>query len=88
MQATEALSLNDPFMRAIFEKDMDAQKNSAAFLLVFPAGLAAHMEAGVSYGFGRPCYAVGKHEKTETLYLIFEQIFPDIPSLQTWLKKS
>ena len=85
MQATEALAVDDPFMQAIFEKDMDAQKNSAAFLLVFPAGLAAHMEAGVSYGLGQPCYAVGQPEKTETLYGVFEEVFPDLTALTSWL---
>lgn len=88
MQATEALAIDDPFMRTIFEKDMTAQKESAAFLLVFPAGLAAHMEAGVSYGLSRPCYAIGKPEKTETLYAVFDEIFPDIDALKAWLETS
>ncbi len=85
MRAAEALPVDDPLIREIFEKDMAAQKQSAAFLLVFPAGLAAHMEAGVSYGLGRKCYAVGTPEKTETLYGIFDQIFPNNEALNTWL---
>lgn len=86
MRATEALTLDDPFMRSVFETDIAAQRNSTALLLVFPAGLAAHMEAGVSYGLGRPCYAVGKPEKTETLYAVFDEIFPDIDALRAWLE--
>lgn len=86
MQATEVMAPDDPFIRSVFETDMDAQKHSAVLLLVFPAGLAAHMEAGVSYGLGRPCYAVGKPEKTETLYAVFDEIFPDIDALRAWLE--
>jgi|GEM_PF-263979 hypothetical protein len=86
MQATESLPINDPFMKQIFTKDIEAQKDSAALLLVFPAGLAAHMEAGISYGLGRPCYAIYQPEKTETLYNIFEEVFPDLSSLEGWLK--
>lgn len=85
MRATERLPLDDPFMRRIFETDMAAQKDSAAFLLVFPAGLAAHMEAGVAFGLGQPCYAVGKPEKTETLYGMFDRMFADLPDLVQWL---
>jgi hypothetical protein len=46
------------------------------------------MEAGASYGMGKKCYAVGVPEKTETLYSIFDEIFPDIDSLKNWIRST
>jgi len=86
MQKLESLSKDDEFIRQIFENDMQAQRDSDSFLLVLPAGISGHVEAGASYGMGKPCYAVGIPEKTETLYSIFHEIFPDIEALEDWLK--
>jgi hypothetical protein len=87
MTKTEALRQDDPLMREIFEVDMAAEREADAFLLVLPAGIASHIESGVAYGLGKKCYAVGEFEKTESLYSIFDQVFPDISSLQEWLGK-
>ena len=86
MKQSEALALNDPLVRKIFEADVAAEKAADNFLLVFPAGKAAHIEAGIAYGLGKKCYAIGVPEQTETLYCLFEQIFPDIAALQAWLQ--
>lgn len=86
MQKLESLPKDDEFMTHIFDTDMQAQKNSNNFLLVLPAGISGHIEAGVAYGMGKKCYAVGTPEKTETLYNIFDEIFPDVAALQNWLK--
>jgi hypothetical protein len=88
MQQLESLPKDDEFIREIFEKDMQAQRDSEQFLLVLPAGISGNVEAGVSYGMGKKCYAVGVPEKTETLYNIFEEIFPDLDGLDSWLKSS
>jgi hypothetical protein len=37
-----------------------------------PAGLAAHMEAGVSYGSGKKMILIGEVENPETLYSMFD----------------
>lgn len=87
MQKLESLSLGHPLIRRIFETDIEAQKASDVFLLVFPAGLAAHMEIGVSYGLGKPCYAIGQPDKTETLYRMFDRIFSDIDEFTAWLNQ-
>lgn len=79
---------DNPLIRKIFETDITAERQAENFLLVLPAGIAGHIEAGVAYGMGKKCYAVGPVEKTETLYCVFEQIFPDIDALQAWLAKS
>ncbi|MEO6761628.1 MAG: hypothetical protein ABI220_04615 [Candidatus Saccharimonadales bacterium] len=78
--ATENLSdwQFNPTFRKIFEADMQAGRNADAFILVFPAGLSAHMELGVAYGMGKPCFGIGKIEKTEPLYFMFNEIYPII----------
>jgi hypothetical protein len=85
MQKLESLPQGDPFVRKVFDIDITAERNSRNFLLVLPAGISGHVEAGAAYGMGKKCYAIGKLEKTETLYNIFEEIFPDTNALKEWL---
>jgi hypothetical protein len=85
MQASEAMAQDDPMIRKIFEADIRGERDADNFLLVFPAGIAAHIEAGIAYGMGKKCYAIGQPEKTETLYCIFDRIFPDTNALRDWL---
>jgi hypothetical protein len=77
MQQLESLEQSDPFIRKVFDIDMNAERAARAFVLVLPAGISGHVEAGVAYGLGKPCYAIGQTEKTETLYCIFDEIFSD-----------
>jgi hypothetical protein len=88
MQESEVLAQDDKLIKKIFETDMNAELHSQNFLLVFPAGISSHIEAGVAYGAGKKCYAVGIPEKTEPLYTVFETIFPDVQSLKAWLNNS
>jgi hypothetical protein len=67
----------NPTFRKIFDNDMKALRASRNMVVVFPAGTSSNIEAGVAYGMGKPCYAIGKAEKAETLYLLFDRIFPD-----------
>jgi hypothetical protein len=85
MKQSEALPQDDPLIRKIFDKDIAAERAADNFLLVLPAGIAGHIEAGAAFGMGKKCYAVGQLEKTETLYCIFDEIFPDIAALEAWL---
>lgn len=87
MQKLESLPQEDPLVQKIFMTDLTAERNSDNFLLVLPAGISGHVEAGAAYGMGKKCYAVGALEKTETLYGIFEKIFPDNKALHNWLKE-
>lgn len=86
MRKLESLDMSDDFLDKIFATDMAAERNSDNFLLVLPAGISGHVEAGAAYGLGKKCYAVGTPEKTETLYKIFDTIFPDNAALEQWLK--
>ena len=87
MANMENLPQNDPFVRKIFEIDIEAERNSENFLLVLPAGIAGHIEAGAAYGMGKKCYAIGELEKTETLYCVFDKIFSTLDELSVWLNK-
>jgi hypothetical protein len=88
MRKLESLPKDDAFIRQIFENDMQAQRDSENFLLVLPAGISGHIEAGASYGMGKKCYAVGVPEKTETLYQIFDHIFDNAIQLREWMRAS
>jgi len=56
-------------------------------LVVLPAGKSAHIEAGIAYGLGKKCYAIGEYDATDSLYNIFEEIFENVSELETFLKK-
>jgi len=71
----------NPTFRQIYENDMQALKDANQLVLVFPAGLSAHMELGVAFGMGKKCHGVGKPEKNETLYLMLDKILPDIETM-------
>jgi hypothetical protein len=86
MQKLESLPSDDRFIKQVFDNDMQAERDSDNFLLVLPAGISGHIEAGAAYGMGKKCFAVGVPEKTETLYSIFDEIFPDLTSLEYRLK--
>jgi nucleoside 2-deoxyribosyltransferase len=64
---------NDPLHKHHYETDMDGLKNADAIVMLLPAGLAAHMEAGVAYGLGKKLILIGEPEKAETLYLMFNE---------------
>lgn len=85
MKKSEEMSQDDPLIRKIFDVDITAERDSDNFLLVLPAGIAGHIEAGAAYGMDKKCYAIGQPDKTETLYCIFDKIFPSIEALQKWL---
>jgi hypothetical protein len=55
------------------------------FVMVMPAGNAAHSEARVAFGLGKPCYAVGPVAKTETLYRFFDRMFASSDNSASWL---
>ncbi len=80
MTASEHLAdwqTNSTF-REIFENDMNGLKDSESLVLVFPAGFSTHMELGAAYGMGKKCYGIGVPDKAETLYLMFDKIFPSV----------
>ena len=87
MEIFESLDLKSDIVLNMFNEDMEAEKNSNNFLLVLPAGKSGHIEAGVAYGLGKKCYAIGEYEATDTLYNIFENIFNNEEELEDFLKE-
>ena len=86
MKIFEGLGLKSEPVLKIFNEDLEAQKASKNFLLVLPAGKAGHIEAGISYGMGKKCYAIGEFDATDSLYNIFETIFENEHQLEEFLK--
>ena len=86
-QEFEKLGLKSKVVLDIFNEDMEAEKKSKNLLLVLPAGKSGHIEAGVAYGLGKKCYAMGKYDVTDSLYNIFEQIFLNEEELKEFLKR-
>lgn len=82
----ESYGLKSEKVIEIFNKDMEAEKNSDNFLMVLPAGKSGHIEAGVAYGLEKKCYAIGEFDATDSLYNIFEEIFKDEKELKEYLK--
>ena len=87
MKIFENLDLKSDIVLKIFNEDLDAQKSSKNFLLVLPAGKSGHIEAGISYGMGKKCYAIGEFDATDSLYNIFENIFENKQQLEEFLKE-
>lgn len=86
MAAFESLDLKSDVVLNIFKEDLENEKASKNFLLVLPAGKSGHIEAGIAYGMGKQCYAIGEYDATDSLYNIFENIFNDENELAEFLK--
>ncbi|MBP3801819.1 MAG: hypothetical protein J6I85_07365 [Clostridia bacterium] len=82
----EKLELKSDVVLNLFNQDLEGERNSKNLLLVLPAGKAAHIEAGIAYGLGKKCYAIGEYEGTDTLYNIFEKIFDNEKELDDFLR--
>ena len=87
MAVFESLDLKSDIVLNIFNEDLDNEKNAKNFLLVLPAGKSGHIEAGIAYGMGKKCYAIGEYDATDSLYNIFENIFLNEDELTKFLKE-
>lgn len=67
---------NDPYVKEVFDADMNGQKNSDIFVMLLPAGKSCHIEAGAAYGMGKKCILIGEQKEAESLYLIFKEHYP------------
>ncbi|HEY5221018.1 MAG TPA: hypothetical protein VIJ29_02640 [Candidatus Paceibacterota bacterium] len=64
---------NDPVHKHHFETDLKGLLDAEVVVLLLPAGNSAHMEAGIAYGLHKKTILIGKPEKPETLYYIFDE---------------
>lgn len=80
MEAFEATQdfHNSEHFKKLFHQDLEALRNAHTAILLHPCGLAAHMEAGIAFGLGKPLIMIGKPPKPETLYLMFQERYPSI----------
>lgn len=85
MKKFESLGLKSDIVLNIFNQDLENEKASKKFLLVLPAGKSGHIEAGIAYGMGKKCYAIGEFDATDSLYNIFDSIFKDEAELEEFL---
>ena len=85
MKEFESLDLKSETVLKIFHEDLDNEKACKNFLLVLPAGKSGHIEAGIAYGMGKKCYAIGEFDATDSLYNIFETIFNNEEELEDFL---
>lgn len=88
MNAFERLDWkNDAYVKTVFEEDMQGERGSDAFVLLLPAGLSCHIEAGVAYGLGKKCVLIGTPTDTESLYQIFSEHYETIDQFLSSLPK-
>jgi len=80
----ECRDLESSGIRTIFNDDLEGLKSADSLILVLPAGTSSHIEAGIAYGLGKRCYAIGTYEKTDSLYLIFDKIFSSIDEMKAY----
>lgn len=84
--AIDGRDLSDPSVVHVFEQDLAAQRSAQNFVLVLPAGASGHIEAGIAFGSGKPCYAVGPVNGTDSLYRIFDRLFANVEEFEGWLQ--
>jgi len=70
--------LNDSVHRYHYKRDLDGLKNANTVILLLPAGTSTHIEAGIAFGLGKKLILIGKPEKPETLYFIFDEYYNTI----------
>ncbi len=66
---------NDPYVKEVFQNDMDGEKASDVFVILLPVGKSCHIEAGVAYGMGKKCVLIGEQKEAESLYLVFNEMY-------------
>lgn len=69
---------DDKYYKEIFKADLLGLKNAKIVIVLLPAGNSVHIEAGIAYGLGKPLILIGKPEKPESLYLIFEERYDTV----------
>ncbi len=69
---------NNEYFKKLFKKDLEGLKSAREVIMLLPAGNSVHMEAGIAYGLGKRLILIGKPEKPESLYLIFDEHYNSI----------
>lgn len=67
--------LHDEYYKQVFERDLHGLENAEKVIMLLPAGNSTHMEAGIARGLGKHLILIGKIEKPETLYFMFDEYY-------------
>ena len=76
----------EKIVKDIFEEDMRCIRKADATILRLPAGTSAHIEIGFAHGQNKKCILIGKPEKTESAYMIFDETYLTIDEFLKSLK--
>ena len=76
----------DKRIKHIFATDMQGLHDSETFLFLLPAGKSCHMEADAAYGLGKRMILIGQQKETESLYLMFNEVYSTIDEFVTSLR--
>lgn len=60
---------NDPTFQKHFQEDLQGLKNAETIILLLPAGIAAHVEAGIAFGLGKKLVLIGQPENQKHFIL-------------------
>ncbi len=71
---------SDPRISQIFESELKSLKESDSVIMLLPAGISSHLEAGIAYGWGKKLILIGPIIKPEIVYLIFDELYIDMSS--------
>ena len=75
---------DDEHFKMMFEQDLTWLKTAEKVIVLLPAWISVHIEAGIAYELGKHLILIGKPEKAESLYLIFQEHYDTIEEfLQT-----
>lgn len=70
----------DERVSKIFNSELATLKECDVVVLLLPAGISAHLEAGIAYGWGKKVVLIGPIAKPEIVYLIFDKVYIDTSS--------
>ncbi len=65
----------NPHVYQIFHSEIKNIRKCDALILLLPCGISSHLEAGIAYGLNKNLILIGKAEKPEIIYLIFDQTY-------------
>lgn len=68
---------DDGRVSKIFESELTFLRECDLCVLLLPAGISSHLEAGIAYGWGKKTVLIGPIAKPEVVYLIFNKIYLD-----------
>lgn len=69
---------NDNYVKQVYKNDLNGLKGSEVFVMLLPAGKSCHIEAGIAFGLRKQLILIGEQKETESLYLIFDKVYPNI----------